>query len=246
MSEWVWACAATLRPGLMVLSGEIGTAGTHAHHTVQIMLARRGEFVLADGRGARRRTHAVIVPPDRAHAVVEGAPDGMLVHVDPESGAGRRLTEIFSESDDIARWCAAGAAIADDSEWFQDGRFRAVVAAAPAPHRHPAVTRALALLPGRLDAGPLRLADLARDVELSESRLAHLFSADVGLPFRPYVRWLRLQRATELVAAGNTLTAAAHGAGFADSSHLNRVCHRTFGSAPSELNRIRWVDDLIM
>jgi AraC-like DNA-binding protein len=50
-----------------------------------------------------------------------------------------------------------------------------------------------------------------------------------GLPFRTYVVWLRLMRAVELYSAGSSLTDAAHGAGFSDSSHLSRTFRRMFG-----------------
>jgi AraC-like DNA-binding protein len=50
-----------------------------------------------------------------------------------------------------------------------------------------------------------------------------------------------LGRATELVAAGASITDAAHGAGFADGAHLSRVCRRMFGIAPTDFTRqIRW------
>ncbi|MFD0359865.1 helix-turn-helix transcriptional regulator [Nocardia sp. GCM10030253] len=117
-------------------------------------------------------------------------------------------------------------------------------AEAGGPARHPAVSEVLRLLPDRLSGGPIRLAELAKTVHLSESRLAHVFSAEIGLPFRPYLRWLRLQRAIELIAAGHSLTAVAHGAGFADSAHLTRVCRSMFGAPPSEFNGIRWVTEL--
>ncbi|MFI6817557.1 helix-turn-helix transcriptional regulator [Nonomuraea sp. NPDC050328] len=100
--------------------------------------------------------------------------------------------------------------------------------------RHPALLRALALLPDLL-AGPVRLTDLAAAVHLSASRLGHLFTAELGLPYPVYVRWLRLRRAMELARQGAGLTEAAHGAGFADSSHLTRACHEMFGLAPSRL-----------
>ncbi|WP_378739870.1 AraC family transcriptional regulator [Nocardia brasiliensis] len=109
---------------------------------------------------------------------------------------------------------------------------------------HPAVAQVLRTVPARLDNGPIRLRDLAREVHLSESRLTHVFSADLGLPFRAYVRWLRVQRAVELLAAGHSLTEVAHGAGFADSAHLTRVCRRMFGAPPSLFSGIRWDTDL--
>ncbi|NUO97054.1 MAG: helix-turn-helix transcriptional regulator [Nonomuraea sp.] len=100
---------------------------------------------------------------------------------------------------------------------------------------HPAVEAAIAVIPALLAGGPVRLGAVADAVHLSPSRLAHLFSAHVGIPLRPYVRWLRLRRAIDRVAAGETLTAAAHTAGFTDGPHFTRAFRRTFGNAPSEL-----------
>lgn len=93
----------------------------------------------------------------------------------------------------------------------------------------------LRLLPDRIQEGSVRLRDISQDVGLSESRLAHLFSAQVGLAFRPYVRSLRVTRAIELAAQGHSLTEAAYEAGFADSAHLTRSCHVTIGIAPTVL-----------
>ncbi|MBL1076823.1 helix-turn-helix transcriptional regulator [Nocardia sp. 2] len=238
-----WSGTALLRPGLLLLDVDIGTAAPHSHHTVQIMVARDGEFVLADASGRSMRTHAAVVPPDRVHAIPESRARGLIIHVDPESADGRRLIDLVEAADAVGAWCRAGAGVAESPEWFRDGEFRpALVTGSARPH-HPAVARALAVLGERAARGPVRLADLAREVHLSESRLAHLFTSEMGLPLRPYVRWVRLLRAVELVAAGHTFTAAAHGAGFSDSAHLNRVCRSMFGSAPSQFDGIRWLDE---
>ncbi|MFC4116283.1 helix-turn-helix transcriptional regulator [Nonomuraea zeae] len=107
---------------------------------------------------------------------------------------------------------------------------------------HPAVESAITVIPTLLRRGPVRLRTVADAVHLSPSWLAHLFSAHVGIPLRPYVRWLRLQQAIGLVAAGETLTEAAHSAGFTDSPHFTRAFRNTFGTAPSELAAaIDWV-----
>jgi AraC-like DNA-binding protein len=79
------------------------------------------------------------------------------------------------------------------------------------------------------------LGDLAAGVCLSESRLAHLFRQEVGLPMRQYRLTLRMQEAVGHIAEGRSLTEAAHMAGFADSAHFSRTCRRMFGSAPSGL-----------
>lgn len=77
------------------------------------------------------------------------------------------------------------------------------------------------------------LADLAARAGVSESRFAHLFRRDVGLPMRQYRLALRIEEAFTQVSLGLSLTEAAHAAGFSDSAQFCRICRRMFGSAPS-------------
>jgi AraC-like DNA-binding protein len=74
---------------------------------------------------------------------------------------------------------------------------------------------------------------LARAARLSPGRLMHIFTDSIGVPLRPYVAWLKLQRATASIAGGASLSDAAHAAGFADAAHMSRTFRRMFGVAPS-------------
>mgnify|MGYP006054578179 FL=1 len=56
-----------------------------------------------------------------------------------------------------------------------------------AASRHPAVDDALRLLPDLVAAGPASGTELAALVNLSASRLTHLFTEQVGIPPRRYV-----------------------------------------------------------
>jgi AraC-like DNA-binding protein len=78
-------------------------------------------------------------------------------------------------------------------------------------------------------------AQLCRQVFLSESRLQHLFKAEMGLPIRNYILWLRLTRALKLILKGESLTAAAHEAGFFDSAHMSKTFVRQLGINPAEI-----------
>lgn len=90
-------------------------------------------------------------------------------------------------------------------------------------------------------AGTVSGTKLAAIVGISASRLTHLFSQQVGIPLRRYVLWSRLQLAITRVQAGDDLTGAAHGAGFADSAHLTRTTREMFGLPPSVLSRhVSW------
>jgi AraC-like DNA-binding protein len=70
-------------------------------------------------------------------------------------------------------------------------------------------------------------------VNLSESRLSHLFKESTGVPIRRYLLWTRLIETFDSVMAGFSLTEAAHNAGFSDSAHLSRTFKSMFGATPS-------------
>ncbi len=76
---------------------------------------------------------------------------------------------------------------------------------------------------------PLAISAAAKSVGLSPGRASHLFVEETGLPFRTYVLWLRLVRAVDAYSGSQSLTHAAHAAGFADSAHLSRTFRRMFG-----------------
>jgi len=101
---------------------------------------------------------------------------------------------------------------------------------------HPRVWRVLTHL--RQQRSPLddpSLKALAGIAGLSESRFMHVFTESVGVPVRPYILWLRLQRAACDLMNGASVTTAAHAAGFSDAAHLTRTFRRMLGVTPTDL-----------
>ncbi|MGV9598426.1 helix-turn-helix transcriptional regulator [Streptosporangium sandarakinum] len=237
-----WQGTTTLQPGWLAFTGDVGTTEPHAHAALQVLIVTAGTVHLTDAHRTRRRVRAAIIPPRARHAV-HGGPGARadMLYLDPASGAGRHLLTALTRPcrDRVTDWVAAAHALLPERAGAAGeprdpaALVRAWTAPVPGPH-HPALRKALDLLPELL-AGPVRLTDLADAVHLSASRLGHLFTAELALPYPVYVRWMRLRRAIELARDSATLTEAAHGAGFADSSHLTRVCHEMFGLAPSQL-----------
>jgi AraC-like DNA-binding protein len=81
----------------------------------------------------------------------------------------------------------------------------------------------------------LTLEEVAEEACLSPSRFRHLFVEQTGMALRPYILWRRFLRVWDLVAAGESLSTAAHVAGFADAAHLTRTSRRMFGFPPSAM-----------
>jgi AraC-like DNA-binding protein len=99
----------------------------------------------------------------------------------------------------------------------------------------PRIKAAMDLLKGEYLSRKVVVAHLARHACLSESRLRHLFTEQIGIPLRRYVLWLRLMTAVQFAVQGESLTQAAHSAGFSDSAHLCRTFRRMYGVTLSGL-----------
>jgi len=86
---------------------------------------------------------------------------------------------------------------------------------------------------GRNPADLTPLEQLVKPDDLSVSHFLHLFSDEIGVPFRRFRIWNRLRAASGMALRGANLTDAAIGAGFSDSAHFSRLHRETFGVTPS-------------
>jgi AraC-like DNA-binding protein len=100
------------------------------------------------------------------------------------------------------------------------------------PALDPRVARVIAWL-GCNPADLTPLEQLVRPDGLSVSRFLHLFSDEIGVPFRRFRIWNRLRAASSMALSGTNLTDAAISAGFSDSAHFSRLHRETFGVTPS-------------
>jgi AraC-like DNA-binding protein len=82
-----------------------------------------------------------------------------------------------------------------------------------------------------------RAADIAIELNLSESRFLHLFKDTMQIPWRPYLLWRRLICAVQTLQQGISATEAAYIAGFSDSAHLSRTFKKQFGLSLREYQK---------
>ncbi|MEV5561055.1 AraC family transcriptional regulator [Nonomuraea wenchangensis] len=231
-----WHGWAAITPGRLYYGGQIGAADLHAHHAAQLLIG--DGLVLRDADGAEHAMTAALIPANARHAIVQGTADGLLALIDPVQAAPPRA---HPHAGSAAGWHLELEVPAGRDLRTLHALVDQLAGAAPSHPRHPALIHATqviaALLPARV-----RLTEVARAVHLSDSRLSHLFTSELGLPFRPYVLWMRLRAALSTLSGGALLTEAAHAAGFADSAHLTRVVRRMMGQAPSALTAgVRWL-----
>lgn len=214
---------------------------------MHIVAAVRGTLRVDWGEGVRR-VAGVVTAPDVVHSIDGRGAEVLLVFLDPESDAGAALLERIDgparcldgeERDALAPASCDPMQLmqGDGVAWTRDaigvlgGRDRR-----PARRRvHPRVRRLLKHLRTLSVDGDASLESLATVAGLSSGRLMHAFTESVGIPLRPYLAWLKLQRAAAGVASGRPLAQVAVGAGFADAAHMTRAFRRMFGTTPSAL-----------
>lgn len=247
-----WVGRIFLRPGRLLYVGAIGSSNPHAHHAFQIARGLSGPIAFVGPLGERLDAPAAVVPPDAVHATAGTTASGWMMYVDPDDSIGRRLRRTTGAGGSPRQWAEAGRALlqlagAPPTCWDQVDALELAVFDALAIPRvlprplHPALARALRTISDDLGSD-VSLATVAAAARLSPSRLSHLFTLELGIPFRRYVLWRRLMRAGSEVQGGATLTAAAHAAGFADSPHMNHTFRRMFGLAPTDVHRaVEWV-----
>jgi AraC-like DNA-binding protein len=238
-------------PPVLATRGPGSRGVLHSHHAMHFVLAMEGEVRVRTSASDRWSSAAgVLTSPDAPHAIDAAGVEVLLVFLDPESDAGATLRPALGgavrplsdgERSELVRDVVPRTLLRSGAEqWIREAA-RALRVPLPASQRpiHPRVRKLLALLrTGGLDDAT-SLEELARKVRLSPSRLMHVFTGSIGIPLRPYLAWLKVQRAAMAIVTGYSLGDAAHAAGFADAAHMSRTFKRMLGVAPSSLRPMR-------
>jgi AraC-like DNA-binding protein len=229
-------------PSAMIVWGPGFKTAAHRHHCIQLLMTLHGSLLARGGQEQGwRKAGAVWVRPDAAHEVDARGSTLLIGFFSAESAIGAALSELIDGDVD----CVAA---------HQVARWRTVLGPAPDEARverwlikflppwkagvalHPGVRRVLSrLAEPRAVFDDLSLKTLAGVAGLSPSRFMHAFTESVGVPVRPYILWLRLQRAACDLKDGASVTTAAHRAGFSDAAHMTRTFRRMLGATPSDL-----------
>jgi AraC-like DNA-binding protein len=224
-----------------------GIVPAHSHHAVQVTLGLDGPIRLRSPGDEWMEAPGGAVLPNVTHEFDGCGSSAAMLFIDPECREGRWLRHslpapiapIARERFDVH----VEALLRFHERPPGTGDAAALVAAIAhglcegPPPRHrmdERIARALAFI-RKSDARGLSLEAVAAEVFLSPSRFAHLFTEEVGLPFRRYLLWRKLSRSMDAFGRGGTLSQAAHAAGFADSAHLTRTFYKMFGIPPTAM-----------
>jgi AraC-like DNA-binding protein len=237
----------TIWPPVLATRGPGFPSALHSHHSLHFVFSIDGELRVRTSRLGRWSTAAgVLTSADAPHSIDSSDAEVMLVFLDPESDAGLTFRPLLDrpirllsspERSALVENVVPRALLASGAEdWVRNAaRILGVPLLASQRRIHPRVRKLLRMLRSSGVGEASSLDALSRSVGLSPSRLMHVFTESVGIPLRPYLSWLRVQRAAIAIVNGTPLGEAAHTAGFADASHMTRTFRRMLGAAPSNL-----------
>ena len=234
-------------------------ASLHAHHAVQVFVGLSGPIPLRVGPSARWERYAgALVASNQRHESEPAVPLIATFWLEPESRDAQRLASLQTGQAVQRLEPALIREVAPRLRdcWHQryssrrtDGLVDEVLELlTPGSCERPGppderIEFARGLLAGA-PGGRMSLADVAKKVGLSPSRLTHLFREQVGTPPTRYLLWTRLRHALEALANGSSVTAAAYAAGFSDGPHLSRTFRSMLGFSPAAaLGVSRFVQD---
>lgn len=234
--------------GCLLIGSSRGVVPVHAHYAIQIAFGREdGIAFRANDRDAWTQYGGALIPSRQPHSMdATHVSANVVMFIEPETREGRVIDERY-----LAHGIAAMPehAVAKSHDVFRAWESRdrdALVQACmtlirsltgdvePKVASDERILRAIAYISSHLDS-KLTLEEVSAEAFLSPSRFRHLFVEQTGLGLRPYILWRRFLKVWELAMQGESMSAAAHAAGFADAAHLTRTCRRMFGFPPTAL-----------
>jgi AraC-like DNA-binding protein len=222
---------------MVIYTGPGGDAGLHSHHAIQLVWSLDTPFELIV-EGEATRCQAALIPSGLPHSFSSDGDQLLIALIEPLGPRGNDLNLLATN---LGRKCLDDRLPSFSPMDFDDPirmvgeTLGALLPELPTyPTLSPHVVAALAYLDEAIEGKP-SLKEAASAAGISPSRLTHLFTEEIGIPFRNFALWLRLRRVVDQVSEGANLTEAAFAAGFSDSPHLSKVFREHFGMSPSAL-----------
>ena len=209
---------------LAIYQGMILDNSAHSHYVLQICYGVDAPIVLEDADLGLHSGRLIIIPSNYKHRLLPNPGKVVYFYLDPLHAPPVRDLLVLPDYPE-ARILQA----------IETRSARIIFEAFPQAHQHsydPRILQIARLLRHEPDE---QLGDLAARIQMSTSRLRHIFKDELGLGTRRFRLWSRTIAAITAVAQGSSLVESALLAGFADQSHFNRTVRTAFGITPTQL-----------
>ena len=226
-------------PATLTIKGQGSYTKQHKHHAIHLVITPDG-YMNVDLGNQTLKAAGVVTPPNLSHAIDATNLSIYMILIDPESAIGFQLKNLLNNNvmvlNDSDRALIFKTNCNELKTWTERVLEHLNIDRDIQTYTiHPKIKQLINLLDEvPLSPAPM-LSDYAQTLEISSSRLIHLFKESTGVPWRTYLRWLRLMRACAAISAGASLVDAALEGGFHDSAHMTKTFKEMFGITPSQM-----------
>lgn len=211
----------------------------HKHHAIQLCTNLNSDLEISIGN-TKNRGKSFLIAPDCPHKIIKNKGELFILFLDPETEAGKNLTNKYLSSEQFAEL---------DLSFITDNIYEPITPESVScliadlfkklkieqeRELNPRVIEILELI----EQSPLKkikTGKIAKEFNLSESRIQHIFKEEVGISIQKFLLWKRIGSAVQLTKCSNDLTWIAHEAGFSDSAHFSRTFKQMFGVCLKDL-----------
>ena len=235
-----WQGNVLLTTGLALFAGRAGDNRLHRHYAVQLAFSASHPVKLTGADGRQFAGGIVGCAAGVAHRLEPMDEEIVVAYLEPTSTIGAATQKMLGGISIVAPlpndtlFRELRNIVADGASQTAESRLSQLFGNVMPVVGHTRGPRLAALVRSSVFQGvPPPLAQAAQQIGLSPSRFSHLFSAEMGIAYRAFVKWRKLLATLDAVSRGADLTQAAHEGGFADSAHFSRTFKDTFGLTPS-------------
>lgn len=213
----------------------------HEHHLLQVVLGLEKSFKLFIGE-KWIKTHGALIDADVPHQFDSKNGWHAILLMDPEMEAAIKMKiqmggdvyheldfSLFGEIVTILMECSKEKCLPQHARDVINDLVKILINCNINSQPKDKRIQELLIYIDELEEKNISVKNLADMTGLSESRLIHLFTEEIGIPIRRYILWRRLLDAVNHIIKGTDFTEAAYAAGFSDSAHLSRTFKRMFG-----------------
>lgn len=231
--------------GAIYIGKDVSTQ-MHHHHAIQLTISFNQTFEIVSPNQSCENCRFVIIPENVSHQFNCASEEyQVFIYFDPFNRLSQLLKNKFAlksniiiannllkEIPSLDKWLGLKR---DDLQELTIRFIERITDCTITPFdKDIRIIKSIEYLADNLDKA-IKISDAAKFVCLSESRYAHLFKQQVGIPFRRYILWLRIQKTLLSILTGNSFTIACYDGGFTDLPHFNRTFKEMFGNSPSAI-----------
>ena len=234
-----------IRDGRTFFTGPLFNCASHQHGAPVFLAGLYGKFRLRLGSGEWTWCRTAIIPAGVLHELDVGGEPITVLYIEPTIADADIFMPLINNRQAIAgAWVGNGGETRFMRDLYEE-RYKPDWSAdalqellAYAKRKSPAVAidpRIADVVEYFSEHGDdlTPVSELAVRVGLSPSRFQHLFTRQIGVPFRRYRGWNRMRQAIRAIVRGHNFTTAAHATGFTDSAHFSHEFRKIFGAPPS-------------